>query len=260
MNEIKSLKNSRVKELRKLYRKKYRQKKDRFILEGLRLIRGAYQAGADFENIFLGSQFYKSNKKESFLINNENKLIFVTEELIKEVADTENPQSVIAVVKQSKFKQDEVIAKDYILILDQIQDPGNMGTIIRTAVAAGFQSIIIAKGSVDIFNLKVLRASMGALFCLPIIKDIKTDELTRLLGEKDQTIYAADLETDSYYNDLKYKKPLSLIIGNEAHGIRRKFLDIADQRVKIQLRGNIESLNAGVAAGVLMFKILENSQ
>jgi len=259
MDDIKSIKNSKVKELRKLYKKKYRKEKGQFILEGLRLIRGAYQAGADINNIFLSSQFYQSNKTESFLINNEDKLIFVTEQLIERVADTKNPQSVIAVVNQIKFTQDEVVAKDYILILDQIQDPGNMGTIIRTAVAAGFQSIVISKGSVDIFNLKVLRASMGAVFCLPMIKDVKIDELIKLLKAKEQTIYAADLETDSYYNDLKYKKPLSLIIGNEAHGIRKKILDRADQITKIQLRGNIESLNAGVAAGILMFKILEDS-
>src|SRR6056297_4219027 len=189
MGDIKSIKNSKVKELRKLYKKKYRKEKGQFILEGLRLIRGAYQAGADINNIFLSSQFYQSNKTESFLINNEDKLIFVTEQLIERVADTKNPQSVIAVVNQIKFTQDEVIAKDYILVLDQIQDPGNMGTIIRTAAAAGFQAVIISKGSVDVFNLKVLRSTVGAIYSIPFIKDVELKELQELLQSKEQKIY-----------------------------------------------------------------------
>lgn len=258
MEEITSIKNERVKYLRKLYQKKYRKERNQFILEGLRLIRGAYKSGADIENIYLTQAYYNQHKSESFLINNEKNLIFITDSLISEVADTENPQAVIAIVNEPKTTPAEVMSKDYILVIDQIQDPGNMGTMIRTAAAAGFQSLIISKGSVDIFNLKVLRATAGAIYSIPFIKDVELAELKELLKEKKQTIYAADLNTDKHYNKIKYVKPLSLIIGNEGNGIRRKLLDMADICVKIPLKGNIESLNAGVAAGVIMFKILEN--
>src|SRR6056297_387471 len=258
MEEITSIKNDKVKYLRKLYQKKYRKERKQFILEGLRLIRGAYKSGADIASIYLTRDYYNERKSESFLINNEEKLIFVSDSLISEVADTENPQEVIAIVNEPQTSQEEVLSKDYILVIDQIQDPGNMGTMIRTAAAAGFQSVIISKGSVDVFNLKVLRSTVGAIYSIPFIKDVELKELQELLQSKEQKIYAADLNTDKYYNDIKYVKPLSLIIGNEGNGIRRQLIDIADVCVKIPLKGNIESLNAGVAGGIIMFKILEN--
>ncbi len=258
MEEITSIKNDKVKYLRKLYQKKYRKKRNQFILEGLRLIRGAYKSGADIASIYLTRDYYNEHKSESFLINNEEKLIFVSDSLISEVADTENPQEVIAIVNEPQTSQEEVLSKDYILVIDQIQDPGNMGTMIRTAAAAGFQSVIISKGSVDVFNLKVLRSTVGAIYSLPFIKDIELDDLKGMLNSKKQNIYAADLNTDKYYNEVKYVEPLSLIIGNEGNGIRRQLIDIADVCVKIPLKGNIESLNAGVAGGIIMFKILEN--
>ena len=258
MDEISSIKNDKIKDLRKLYQKKYRKERKQFILEGLRLIRGAYKAGADLENIFLTNQYYDEHKSESFIINNEDHLIFVDSNLIKEVAETDNPQEIIAVVNEPQTTLAEIIKKDYILVIDQIQDPGNMGTIIRTAAAAGFQSLIIKKGSVDVYNLKVLRSTAGAIYALPFVKDIEEEELIEILKDKEQNIYAADLNTENYYHKVRYEKPLSLIIGNEARGISRKLLETADKSVKIPLKGNIESLNAGVAAGLIMFKILED--
>lgn len=257
MTEITSIKNNKIKELRKLYKKKYRKRQAQFVLEGLRLIRGAYRADAGIEDIFLTKKFYGNHKDEKFIIDNQNKLLFVNSKLIYEVADTDNPQNIIAVVNEPQTEAKEVLAKDYILVIDQIQDPGNMGTLIRTAAAAGFESMIISKGSVDIYNLKVLRSTAGAIYSIPFIKDIAKEELKTLLKEKEQHIYAADLDTDHYYNKLDYKKPLSLIIGNEAVGIRKELLEIADKSVKIPLRGNVESLNAAIAAGIIMFRILE---
>ncbi|MFO7814788.1 MAG: RNA methyltransferase [Halanaerobiales bacterium] len=258
MEKITSIKNGKIKELRKLYQKKYRKAKSQFILEGLRLIRGAYKSGAEFEQIFLTKDYYDNHQTEYFMINNENKLVFVSADLIEEVADTDNPQEIIAVVNQPQTSLEEVLDKEYILVMDRIQDPGNMGTIFRTAAAAGFQSIIITKGSVDVFNLKVLRSSVGSIYSLPFVKDIELKGLTKSLNEKNLVIYAADLNTDQDYNEIPYQKPLVLIIGNEARGIRPEILEIADQKVKIPLQDNIESLNAGVAAGVIMFKITEN--
>ncbi|MGM0446174.1 MAG: TrmH family RNA methyltransferase [Bacillota bacterium] len=256
MDKITSIKNNKIKSLRKLYQKKYRKEKGQFILEGLRLSRGSYKAGADIDTIFLTRDYYNSIKNQPFIIDNQQKLVFVSKDLIEEVADTENPQEIITVVNKPNYDQKAVFSKEYILVLDRVQDPGNMGTIIRTAVAAGFQSIIITKGSVDIFNLKVLRSTVGAIYSIPFIKDVELNQLKSMLKDKKQNIYAADLNTDMYYNRLKYKTPLSLIIGNEARGIRAELLDLADQKVKIPIRGDIESLNAAVAAGLMMYEIL----
>ena len=257
MDKITSIKNDKIKNLRKLYQKKYRKQKGQFILEGLRLTRGSYNAGANLDTIYITKDFYNNLiKDEAFLINNQDKIVFVSNKLIKEVADTENPQDIITVVNEPNFNEKQVLSKEYILILDRVQDPGNMGTIIRTAVAAGFQSLIITKGSVDVFNLKVLRSTMGAIYSIPFIKDVDLDKLKTMLNNKKQYIYAADLNTEQYYNELKYKRPLSLIIGNEAHGIREELLDLANQKLKIPIRGDIESLNAAVAAGLIMYEIL----
>lgn len=258
MEKITSIKNDKIKELRKLYQKKYRKSKSQFILEGLRLIRGAYKSGANLELIFLTEEYYEKHKTESFIINNEDKFVYVSANLIEEVADTNNPQEIIAVVNEPQTTIDEVLDKEYILVIDRIQDPGNMGTIFRTAAAAGFQSILITKGSVDVFNLKVLRSSVGAIYSLPFVKDIELEELTESFKESPLSIYAADLNTDNYYNEISYQKPLALVIGNEAGGIRPEILELADHKLKIPLKSNIESLNAGVAAGVIMFKIAEN--
>jgi len=257
MDKITSIKNDKIKNLRKLYQKKYRKQKGQFILEGLRLTRGSYNAGANLDTIYITKDFYNNLiKNEAFLINNQDKIVFVSNKLIKEVADTENPQDIITVVNEPNFNEKQVLSKEYILILDRVQDPGNMGTIIRTAVAAGFQSLIITKGSVDVFNLKVLRSTMGAIYSIPFIKDVDLDKVKAMLNNKKQYIYAADLNTEQYYNELKYKRPLSLIIGNEAHGIREELLDLANQKLKIPIRGDIESLNAAVAAGLIMYEIL----
>jgi TrmH family RNA methyltransferase len=257
MDKITSIKNDKIKNLRKLYQKKYRKQKGQFILEGLRLTRGSYNAGADLDTIYITKDFYNNLiKDEAFLINNQDKIVFVSNEQIKEVADTENPQDIITVVNEPNFNEKQVLSKEYILVLDRVQDPGNMGTIIRTAVAAGFQSLIITKGSVDVFNLKVLRSTMGAIYSIPFIKDVDLDKLITMLNNKEQYIYAADLNTDHYYNEVEYKKPLSLIIGNEAQGIREELLNLANQKVKIPIKGDIESLNAAVAAGLMMYEIL----
>src|SRR6056297_1060402 len=121
MEEITSIKNDKVKYLRKLYQKKYRKERKQFVLEGLRLIRGAYKSGADLESIFLTSDYFNQHQSEAFLINNEDKLIFVSDTLISEIADTANPQEVIAIVNEPQTEKEEVLSKDYILVLDQIQ-------------------------------------------------------------------------------------------------------------------------------------------
>lgn len=258
MEIVESYKNDKVKDLRKLYKKKYRRQNKKYILEGLRLIRGSFKANATIERIYLTKRFYNRYSKENLLKENINKLIFVTEDIIKNVADTINPQEIIAVVKEPQSRLKEVLSKDLILIIDQIQNPGNLGTIIRTAVAAGFQSMIITKGSVDLYNLKVIRSTTGAIYSIPFIKDIELKDLKDKLKSFSHKIITADLDTKKIYNEINYTKPLGLIIGNEARGISKDLLEIADIKVKIPIRGDLDSLNAGIAAGILMYKITEN--
>ncbi|MGM0548358.1 MAG: TrmH family RNA methyltransferase [Bacillota bacterium] len=261
MNIISSSQNDKIKYLNKLYRSRNRRKEGVFILEGKRLIEAALAGGADFKQVFLTPAFFKSAANEKLLaaLKLEADLIYLEEKLLKETASTVNPQGILAVVEESVFKgQDFYNKADKILLLDRIQDPGNMGTIIRTAVAAGFDGIIALKGSVDIYNQKVIRSTMGGIFSIAIRQKLSQQEFLVELKEKalDYEFLAADIEAEEYHFEHQYQSKLILMIGNEANGLDPQLLTKAKTKIKIPLAGEIESLNAAVAASVIAFEIL----
>ncbi len=292
---ISSEQNERVKSLKKLYNKKKRRQKGKFVLEGFRIIDEALKADAVFDYMFMSPDFYKSTEGQSLIKaylkddnnnkgnsdnknhhnynedsdnanrndNKEENLIIIEEKLLSKIADTNSPQGVIAVVNEPEYDISDIFCQENengkLLLLDRIQDPGNMGTIIRTAVAAGIDGIIILKGSVDIYNLKVLRATMGAIFNIPLLKDVTMEEFLELyngVSEKCQLI-AADLSADLYYHQLEYDFPFIIAIGNEANGLNDKIVNSANYLVKIPIIGDIDSLNAAIATGILVYKALE---
>lgn len=142
---------------------------------------------------------------------------------------------------------------DFIVVLDRIQDPGNMGTIIRTADAAGAQSIILLKGCVDIYNPKVIRSTMGSIFDMNIVNCV--DEDLDIIKNKGFNIVSSYLNTNNYYNSVDYGEKVALIIGNEGNGIKDEIIDKSDILVKIPIYGKAESLNAAMASGILMYEI-----
>ncbi len=276
---ISSEQNDRVKLLKKLYNKKKRRQKGKFVLEGLRIIDEALKADAVFDNMFMSPDFYKSTEGQTLIKaylkgdNNsdncndykEDKLIIIEEKLLSKIADTSSPQGVIAVVNEPEYDISEIFCQENengkLLLLDRIQDPGNMGTIIRTAVAAGIDGIIILKGSVDIYNLKVLRATMGAVFSIPLLKDVTLENffgLYKNIGKNYQLI-AADLSADLYYHQMDYQPPFIIAIGNEANGLSDKIVNSSNCRIKIPIVGDIDSLNAAIATGILVYKALEKN-
>jgi len=261
MEIISSSQNDKVKYLNKLYRSRNRRKEGVFILEGKRLIEAALAGGADFKQVFLTPAFFKSAENDNLLADLKLKaeFIYVEESLLKETASTVNPQGILAVAAESVFKGDDFYQKtDKILLLDRIQDPGNMGTMIRTAVAAGFDGIIALKGSVDIYNQKVIRATMGGIFSIAIRQKLSQKDFLEELKNKaaDYELLAADIHADQYHFEHHYQDKLILMIGNEANGLDSKLLDAATSKIKIPLAGDIESLNAAVAASVISFEIL----
>lgn len=192
-------------------------------------------------------------------LKSEADLIYLEEKLLTETASTVNPQGILAVVTESIFKGTDFYKKaDKILLLDRIQDPGNMGTMIRTAVAAGFDGIIALKGSVDIYNQKVIRSTMGGIFSIAIRQKLSRQEFLNELQEKalNYELLAADIEAQEYHFEHQYQNKLILMIGNEANGLDTELLNKATAKIKIPLAGEIESLNAAVAASVIAFEIL----
>ena len=255
MEVISSYKNTKVKRLRKLYKSKWRRRWNCFVLEGSRLIDAALKAGAEFERNFVTPDFAK--KEEQFVqrLESRSEVEYLESSLLKKIADTVTPQGIISVVKKENFSESEIFSEERpVLVLDRLRDPGNMGTIIRTAAAAGMGGVICLKGCVDIYNLKVLRATMGTIFQIPLItgKDVK--DFIKQTAENTYKLIACDISGKKYHHQLQYDFPHMIIIGNEAHGIRTSLLDAVDYIVKIPLYGEVESLNASVAGGIIIYE------
>ena len=259
-NKISSNKNDKIKYLKKLYNSSKRKKEGKFILEGFRLIKQAYESGARFDYLFVTNSFKNSEKYRELISNSklQNNSYLITKKLLNEVADTVNPQGIIAIVSEIDYNIERIINENKkILVLDRIQDPGNLGTIIRTAAASGFEAVISLKGTVDIYNLKVLRATAGAIFNIPFLNKMNYSKFKEYLNREfaDYQLICSDVNTKKYYHKAKYDQKALLVIGNEGNGIRDDLLKKADLKIKIPLNNNIESINAAMAAGILMYKI-----
>ena len=181
------------------------------------------------------------------------KIFQVPRELMEHMSDTKNSQGILAVVRQKKYTE---LPGDFFLILDTLQDPGNMGTIFRTAEAAGVDGILMNRDCVDVYSPKVVRATMGAMFRMPfIVSDDLSAEIRRMKSEGVQ-VYAAHLRGTKNHWDFDYRQPTAFMIGNEGNGLQDAIADLADTYLRIPMMGHTESLNAGVAASVLMYETL----
>lgn len=260
--EISSHQNPQYKEWKKLQRKKYRNQDKLFLIEGIKMLEEAIKWESPLEAILYSKKLFEVNGGEDLYekFSHKNIPIYKLDHiLLKELCDTENPQGVVAIMQQSQYTIEDIIRKENssIIILEELQDPGNLGTIIRTADAAGFGGVLLSKGCVDLYNDKVLRSTMGSIFHLPIIQDLSLEKvLPRLIGENYQVI-GSSLHTNNYYHQIKYSSKGALIIGNEARGISEATLKFCTGLVKIPILGNAESLNAAIAAGILMYKMQE---
>lgn len=257
---ITSNQNNKIKYLKQLYKSSKRKERGKFILEGYRIIKQALDVGAEVEYIFMTPAFRKSAEAKAMISREELDGItfLLNHDLLEKIADTVTPQGVIAVVDEIDCDFDSLVKTgNKIIVLDRVQDPGNMGTIIRTAAAAGFAGVISLKGSVDIYNLKVLRATAGAIFNIPFINKMTYDDLSEQFSKKlaDYQLIGTDPATDKYYYDQHFNKKSVLVIGNEANGIRKKLLKKMDLSIKIPLNNKVESINAAMAAGIIMYNI-----
>ena len=256
---IKSKDNEKIKYTKSLLKSKNRNKEKKFIIEGYRIVTLAIDCDAKLEYVFINEDF--ENKKEHIelleILKSKNiKVYKTTNKLFENFIDTENTQGIIGVVKfntntlESNFKKEN----KFVLVLDRIQDPGNMGTIIRTADACGVDLIIALKGCVDIYNPKVIRSTMGSIFDMNIVYE-NQDEAINFLKNNGFSIVSSYLDTDNYYNNISYNNKTALVIGNEANGINNDIILNSDTLVKIPIYGKAESLNAAISSAILMYEI-----
>ena len=239
--------NPQLKTLRKLMSSsRERRMSGLFVVEGVRLF--CEVPKELLQEIWLTEAGYEALKAE---LEGMKNVQLVSDEVMKSCSDTVNPQGVIAVVKKPRTGVD-INKKGKILLLDGIKDPGNMGTIIRTAEAAGVKAVYVSADCVDVFNPKVIRSTMGSIFRVPVI----TADLLKLtddLKNRNIPVYACSLDAEKYIDEVDMTDP-AIIIGSEAAGIKKELQDAASLKVKIKMYGQVESLNAAIAAAVMMFR------
>ena len=255
MQTISSKDNELIKHIKKLKDKKERDLSNEYIIEGIKLIQEAIQENAKIKQIIICDDCEKTESIPKDLMYEiaKQECIYVTNKVFDSITEVMNPQGILAMIeKQSKEIQIDD-KQDIILALDDIQDPGNLGTILRTADSIGLTQILVSKGTADCYNPKVVRSTMGAIFR---VKIIECEDLVKTLKEIKKhkfEIVVSSLQTDNSIYDINYHKKV-IVIGNEANGVKKEIQDLADKKIKIPMLGKTESLNASVATGIILYE------
>ena len=233
-----------------------------YFTEGIRSVGQALEAGAPIAEVIYSAGVFRlpgGGELMDRVFKAGLRTVEISESLFKHISDTENPQTVMAVIDiKERTMGDLPESQDLLLVIaDAIQDPGNLGTIIRTADAAGAKAVILLKGTADPYSPKVVRSTMGALFSIPVITQDDAAELFDRLRERGVRLIAASPEGGIAYWDADFSGSIAIIIGNEAKGISETVRECSDLCVALPMYGRAESLNAAVACGILLYKALE---
>lgn len=249
--DITSLDNKLVKHIASLHLKKYRDIQKEFIVEGINSIREALNSNFEIKNILYCPDITEVG-------NIDFPILSVTKDILCKISDTVTPQGIIAVCS---IPHNATILSEFdkILFLDRVQDPGNVGTLIRTADAMGFDAVILSSGSSDPYSLKVVRSTVGSIFHIPLIYDADVSQTLKSLKNNGCFIYSSTLKEATSIEKIIPKKPFVLVIGNEGQGISDETESLTDYFIKIEMFGRAESLNASIAAGILMHKFVTSN-
>lgn len=255
---IESSANGKYKKIQKWMKQSRARRKDKvFVVEGWKMVREALERG-------LVLQLYCSQREQSrckeMLGNNRDEAVAVelmSDTLFSKLSDTVTPQGILGVVKMPLYDRESIISQQNakLLCLEDIQDPGNLGTMLRTAEGAGMSGIVLSGGCVDPFNPKVVRSTMGALFRIPMYTCENMAEEMCYLQTRGFRFYAAHLRGTKIFTEESYEGSIGILIGNEANGLSDKVADQAEIKVRIPMEGELESLNAAVSAALLMYEV-----
>lgn len=244
--EITSVNNEQVKETVKLQQKKYRDCTDKFLLEGFKAIEEAFNAGLNIEKVFVLSG------KENAYSFIKDKLILTTEPVLKKISTTENAPDAVAVAYKKHYGRDDLKNANKVVLLENIKDLGNLGTILRTSAAFGADAVILYGDCADLYNPKCVRASVGNLWKLPVLnfKDIEDLNVFKSF-QRIATLPRAK----SFLKDSKAEEKCLVMFGSEADGLSRELVNFASDEVKIEMASNVESLNLSVSCAVVLYKL-----
>ena len=250
---ITSTANAQVKNLAQLIKKsKARTEQGVYIVEGIKMFQEAPKN--EIVKAYISEELYEKGTLREALEGIPHEIL--KKEVFDHVADTKTPQGILCIMKQKKYTLEQLTAGEcpLLLVLENIQDPGNLGTMMRTAEGAGVTGVLLSKGCVDIYNPKTIRSTMGSIYRVPFLY---TDDLLGdldKLHEKGITTFAAHLKGKGYYDEESYCVPTAFLIGNEGNGLSDEISEKAKQYIKIPMEGQLESLNAAVAAAILMYE------
>ena len=242
---ITSRDNQTIKEIIKLKDKKFRE--NSYLVEGIKQVREAIKENAKIEKIVISEDFENKDAFKDF------ECIEVSTKIFRHMTDTKTPQGVLAVVAKNKNKEIDY-SKDFLIILDNIQDPGNLGTIIRTADSCDLGQVIVSTDTVDSYSPKVIRSTMGSIFRMPFIYVESVPEVVRSLKERGIQTYAAHLKGKKNYDEFDYTGPTAFLIGNEGKGLTDETAKEASEYVLIPMKGEVESMNAATSSAILTFE------
>jgi TrmH family RNA methyltransferase len=263
LSRITSSDNAKVKLVRKLQSRKGRSEESKFVAEGINLVSELIIGDPDIEFLMISSEFDRSSDDErlravcEYIDAPDTAAFELDSKLFNKLTDAEHGIDVLAVVGKKEYDAEFVKSlprESCLLVCDRIQDPGNMGTMIRTAVAAGYSAIIALPGTVDVYSPKVLRATAGKVFDMPVVYISGEEELKEIAEETARRIVVTVPAGGNEYYKEDLQEGIALVIGNEGRGISESIIDMADVRVTLPMKGNIESLNAAVAAAILMYE------
>lgn len=259
---ITSLNNEKVKKVALLGKSaKARREADVFLVEGIRMFKEI--PNERIQEVFMTDKFYEKNRETVNEIlglysgNGKTKphIEMVSEEVYAKMSDTVTPQGILAVVSAIHYDMSDIKTGDFILMLENIQDPGNLGTMFRTAEAAGVSGIVMSKETVNVYNPKVIRSTMGSIFRMPFIYVEDIIDSMNELKKADFKIYAAALDGASKYNEITYDNKKVILIGNEGNGLKPETVKNANEAVYIPMAGKVESLNASISAAILLYGV-----
>ena len=274
---ITSSANSRVKQIIQWQTKAKERRKDGvFLVEGMKLfeeapieqIKEVYISKSMAEKLSLHQDIDDQTKKKNIESDHDNETHYnrkkllqtgyeiVADDVFLKMSDTQTPQGILSVLYRKEYSLEEMLDREnpLIMILENLQDPGNLGTILRTGEGAGITGVIMSSQTVDIYNPKTIRATMGSIYRVPFLYVDDLSKVIERLHKKKIHTYAAHLKGTDYYLDQQFKESTAFLIGNEGNGLSKEIADLAEKYIKIPMEGKVESLNAAVASALLMYE------
>lgn len=246
--EITGVNNELVKETVKLQQKKYRDRENKFLLEGFKSVEEAFNAGIEIEYVFA-----KDEKKYSFL---SNKVILTNEAVLKKISTTDSAPEVVAVAKKKVYSIGDLKGAKKVVLLENIKDLGNLGTILRTSTAFGADAVVLyGKECADLYNPKCVRSSVGNLWKIPVVYIDRFEDLQTIFGSFERV--ATLPRAKQYLKDFRVKEPVLVMFGSEADGLSDELIDFATKEVKIEMASTVESLNLSISCAVVLYRLLK---